>query len=357
MNQISGHYFDGQTSARRPAMLAIADDGTWTLKDRATRVVIAQGASFQATVSPRLGHTPRLISFTGVDHFETEQNDQVDAALALLKIRHWSLPVHLLESKLRFVLIALILFIFGAFGFVRYGIPAAATIIAMNMPQNILDMASSQTMTAFDNLFLTPSKLSQARKEAVLSQFQSVIAQHPGLNLTVLFRNGGALGANAFALPDGSIVFTDELVTLATDNEQLLAILIHEIGHIYYRHGLKRLIQNSILSFALFSLTGDAAGVSELFLGLPVILTELGYSRTFETEADTFALNQMKKLALEPQHFADILLLIDPPASASQKTGKTGAGSRHGWLGYLSTHPATAERIKRFQHTTDQQPL
>lgn len=50
------------------------------------------------------------------------------------------------------------------------------------------------------------------------------------------------IGANAFALPDGTLVVTDELVELAGDNDdEVLAVLAHELGHIHERHGLRLL--------------------------------------------------------------------------------------------------------------------
>ncbi|THB72853.1 MAG: peptidase M48 Ste24p [Desulfobulbaceae bacterium] len=349
MIEIYGKYFDGQTSAHQSGLLVIHENSSWVLKNTQSLAIIKQGKSFQAKVSPRLADTPRAISFSGLDHFETEQNDQVDAALARLKKRHWSGPIHLLESKFRYVLIALILFVVGAFGFVRYGIPTTASVIAMNLPQDLLEVAGSQTMSALDRILLKSSKLDPQKKDEVLDHFERTINHYPELNLDVIFRDGGKIGANAFALPDGRIVFTDQLINLATDQDQLLAILIHEIGHIYHRHGLKRLIQNSILTFGIYSLTGDASGVSELFLGLPVILTELGYSRKFETEADTFTLEQMNRLGLEPYHFADILLKIEYQEIAAKKDAEAAEQAMDGWLGYLSTHPATKDRIKRFQ--------
>ena len=47
-------------------------------------------------------------------------------------------------------------------------------------------------------------------------------------------------------LPDGQIVLLDELVQMPADEEEVLAILAHELGHVRHRHGLTQLIQSSV---------------------------------------------------------------------------------------------------------------
>ncbi|MCK7469253.1 MAG: M48 family metallopeptidase [Desulfosudis oleivorans] len=77
-------------------------------------------------------------------------------------------------------------------------------------------------------------------------------------------------------------------------DDELLAVLAHEAGHVAHRHGVQRIIQDSLLAFAISAVTGDASGTSQLFLGLPVMLTELAYSRDFEREADRYALDTLR---------------------------------------------------------------
>ncbi len=56
------------------------------------------------------------------------------------------------------------------------------------------------------------------------------------------FREGGAIGPNAFALPSGTIILTDELVDIAgDDNDMVLAVLAHEIGHVDKKHSLRQI--------------------------------------------------------------------------------------------------------------------
>ncbi|MEB3735127.1 M48 family metalloprotease [Halopseudomonas pachastrellae] len=54
--------------------------------------------------------------------------------------------------------------------------------------------------------------------------------QYPERTLKVHFRSAPALGANAFALPGGHLVFTDAMVELAQHDDELVAVLAHEAG-------------------------------------------------------------------------------------------------------------------------------
>ncbi len=170
---------------------------------------------------------------------------------------------------------------------------------------------------------------------------------HADFNLRVEFRRGGRLGANAFALPNGIVIFTDEMVGLARSDDELLAVLAHEAGHVVHRHGVQRIIQDSLLAFAIRAITGDVSGTSELFLGLPVVLTELAYSREFEREADHYAVRYLRSQAVSPRHFADLMRRLQ---DQKQPEGLDLPGR---WSDYLSTHPSMEERLLDFEAAKD----
>jgi predicted Zn-dependent protease len=208
----------------------------------------------------------------------------------------------------------------------------------------VLHVAGNQTLDILDRSIFEPSKLGANVRKDLLLHFEPIIALHSGLGLEIVFRKGGEIGPNAFALPSGVIVFTDEMIQIAEHEDELSAVLAHEIGHIVQRHGMRTLIQDSILSFVLLAMTGDVSGSSELFLGLPVLLTELAYSRKFEMEADAYAFIVLRTHGVQPARFASLMRRIENrkaavPGSASEK-----------WINYLSTHPLTEERLKSFDN-------
>jgi Zn-dependent protease with chaperone function len=188
-----------------------------------------------------------------------------------------------------------------------------------------------------------PSALAVETRQRIATRLQTVIDAHPQLKLEVHFRKGGRLGPNALALPDGTIIFTDEMCELAQDDAELVAVMAHEVGHVVHRHGLRMVIQDALLAFGVVALTGELSGSAELLVGLPVLFTELAYSREFEREADRYALSFLRTHRISPRHFAALMRRID-----AQQSAKKPAGKNNQWMGYLSTHPLTEERLEAF---------
>ena len=346
MIKIQGKWFDGRSSVQTDVVLKVHRSGAWQLVRTDSDEIIIHHSDFKPEISARLGNTPRYIKFVEDDSFETLDNDGVDAVLVMLKRDHWSLWVHLLESRMRYVLIALMLVSAFAFWGAKYGVPAAADIIAAGLPKAIHAKAGDQTLAVFDKVIFKPSELTPGREQKLRSHLQPVLDAHPDLNLRIEFRKGGRMGPNAFALPSGHIIFTDEIVAIAEHDDEILAVLTHEIGHVVHRHSMRRLIQDSLLSFVFAAVTGDASGVSEIFLGLPVVLTELAYSREFEKEADRYALEYLQAKNIAPSRFADLLRRIS--AIDEEPDKKKNKDDPEGWGSYLSTHPDTDKRIKLF---------
>ncbi|MBF2759565.1 MAG: M48 family metallopeptidase [Ectothiorhodospiraceae bacterium AqS1] len=85
---------------------------------------------------------------------------------------------------------------------------------------------------------------------------------------------------NAFALPDGTIIFTFDLYKNLDENE-VAGVLAHEIAHVIERHGVEALLASS----AWFVLAAFLFPDPSLFAYLPS-LAELSYSREAELEAD-----------------------------------------------------------------------
>ena len=347
MISIRGKFYDGRTSAEVPAVCFFYDNGAVTVENSMDGCRILSLSRFTIKVSPRLADTPRYLHFPDGEKFETQDNPTVDRIAKRFAGARWTDWLHQLESRWRFALIALAAMLLFVWGGIKYGVPIAASGIAHRLPPSILHAAGEHTLGILDKSVLSESDLDEAVHSRLQKHFRPVIDAHPDQGLTVLFRKGGRVGPNAFALPDGTIIFTDEMVRLANHDDELVAILTHEIGHVVHRHGLRTIIQDSLLGFALLAITGDAAGSSELFLGLPVLLTQLAYSRTFEREADNYALDYLRANDIPPIHFAHLMRRIE------QTTPPHSKGSEPKWSGYLSSHPLTTERIQPFEKGTN----
>jgi len=344
MISIQGYWYDGRTSAQLQAVLYVYDNGAIRVEgtDDGRELISISGFNFK--VSPRLADTPRFLYFATGEKFETDDNDTVDIIIDRFKSRPFFNFVHKLESHKRYILLCLIAMLLLAWLTGKYAVPATAELIAFKLPYSIYRHAGKETLKLMDQVMFKPSQLDDQEKTRLVKHFRSLIEDHQEYELRILFRKGGQMGPNALALPCGTIIFTDEMVQIAEDNDELLAILAHETGHVVHRHGLRILIQDSLFAFALLAITGDASGTSELFLALPAILTELAYSRGFERDADQYALEYLKSRDILACNFANILRRIE---QQNKLKSESGAGKL---LNYLSTHPLTEERLQIFDN-------
>jgi len=368
--RILGNWYQKGSSERRSASLEPGPLGRLRFRlegDPDVEEVLAR----ELDISPRLGATPRYLTFPDGSVLETPDNEAVDTMLRLYcpsAFRGW---VHRLESHWPLVVLTLVLVIGVVWGSIQYGVPALSRHLAHKLPAEALDQVSRETLVFLDKVYLESSQLDPARQQSLRSAFSRLLTLYPEGRYRILFRRGGdTLDANAMALPDGTLIFTDQLVELAANEEELLAILAHEVGHVELRHSLRAVIQNSLIGVGALLITGDA----EVLAGLPVLFTSLSYSRDHEREADAFAAQLMRRQGLELQAFVSIMTrmqdwsdcrrLLEDDESALEPGDEAQwrsrcetlrekkveqAGEDFGLSGYLSTHPATEERLRRFR--------
>jgi Zn-dependent protease with chaperone function len=346
---VRGYFYEAGRSQRHTAELQLAG--------RAMRV-LAQGREVvppieleQVNISSRIGNTPRSILFpTGVK-FETPDNAGLDQLLSRAGVAHGR--AHRLESRLRYALLGLVAVALFVWGLLQYGIPALAKAAAFSLPPSVNAQVGRGALEILDGRVFAPSHLSVQERQRLRRRFSRFAAGvSSDIPTHVIFRDAGkSIGANALALPSGTIIFTDQLVRLAHNDEELVAVLAHEMGHVAKRHGMRQTIQGSALGMLSVLIFGDVSSVSSAVAALPVLLTRLGYSRQFEREADAFAVNALRRQNISLSYFSDILLRLEKRNGCARK-GEAGADceqadKRRGGLGgYLSTHPPTRERLE-----------
>ena len=157
------------------------------------------------------------------------------------------------------------------------------------------------------------------------------------------------IGPNALALPGGTLVMTDELVALVDGNTDVLtAVLAHELGHLQHRHGLRMLVQVTLLGTLTSVLLGD---FSTVLAGGAALVGQAHYSRNAEREADAAAVRVLRAARISP---AAMVTLFDKMAekrstSAAHNAQPPDGGTRD-WLGIaFASHPPDAERVRFFQ--------
>lgn len=340
-SQVSAAYFDGQTAAGRVARLSI-DGGDLLLRTDSVELRWPLG---EVHISERLGSTPRLLTFAGGGHCEVSDQAGLDKMLAHTGMRQGWLDK--MQHSLPWALAALVLLVVTLAAAYRYLLPWGAEMLAMRMPEAVLQKMGSSTLETLDHLALKPSKLDAARQQELTDEFAR-LQTLPGAKFDyhIVFRSSPRMGANAFALPDGSIVLLDELVDLTTDDNEILAVLEHERGHVERRHAMRMVLQSSVVGLVMTWYLGD---VSSLLATAPAIVMQAKYSRDMEREADEYAERTLQLNALSPCLLATMLDKLEAAhlAALKKKEQQPDAGPENGHAvtDYLSSHPATQERI------------
>ncbi|NNP72773.1 peptidase [Acinetobacter defluvii] len=269
-----------------------------------------------------------------------------------------------LERSPALILFSVVFVVFFAFTLVKWGIPAASHYVAFQLPENSMQRLGDEAEAYVDKYWTEPSELAKGQQEQIRKQYIEKIAE--GRPAKLLFRKGSELGANAIALPNNTIIVTDELVELAHSDQEILGVLAHEQGHLIKRHSLQQGLSSLGMSVLYIAMTGDS---SDLFSSLPAAMLGAKYSRKFEQEADLYALNLMDRQHIEVEHFANLLQrLNDEYESADTKDDKEKSGKAQQKteasetdshldrvLEIFESHPATEERIKMVRDFEQQQ--
>ncbi len=332
---IHGVCFPAGRSASRPARIAVDAPGIVRLEVDGDGTHSRLTPLADVVVSDRIGSVPRRVRFADGTVFETLDNDAIDAALvAVGRPVGW---VHWLEQRWPVAAGALVAVAMIAVLFVQFGVPAMADYAARNLPVSVDRRLGAETLTMLDRAVFEPTRLPVARQAQLRTHFARVVrGSEPGHGYRLELRASPRLGPNALALPSGIIVMTDELVELAEHDEELIAVLAHEVGHVRGRHALRHVLQTAGVSAIAFAILGDVSSVSALATAVPVLL-QAKHSRDFEREADAYAKRWMAAEGIAEHRFDDILCRMTKRLSP----GPDGELSQ-----YLSTHPATDERAR-----------
>lgn len=344
MSQLHGQWFDGRSS--RPHAVRLACPVAGTLELVTDDGVRHEWPVSEVELSARLGSTPRLLRRTGHGHVECADADELDVWLPgrSSRIEHFA---DWLERRRAAIATAAAIILVATVGFVQFGLPATARVLAERMPRGMEVHASDQVVALLRRTEFSASDLPAARRERLAGRFATFVRGQPRAGeLTLEFVDAAGMGANAFALPDGRIFMTDELVELAGSDEELLAVLAHEAGHHVHRHGMRQAIESSSVFVLAGLLFGDVSG-SSLAVSIPVTLLNNGFSRGHEREADAYAFGLLHRNGVSPKAFADIMRRL----SDSHPKGADDL------VAYLSTHPPTPERIAAAEARTREAPV
>jgi predicted Zn-dependent protease len=159
---------------------------------------------------------------------------------------------------------------------------------------------------------------------------------------------------NAFACPGGIIFVTRGMIQTCQNEDQLAAVLAHEVGHVANKDGINSIskarwtqVFTTMGTEAAKQYGGAAGNLVGLFEGsiddvFKTIVVN-GYSRQAEEAADTAALTELTRAGYDPG--AMVVLL-----TAMEAKGKGASG------GIFKTHPPTSERLAKVKASVGQSP-
>ena len=317
------------------------------LRFSGTQVVVT-GEAFERSfpladlaISPRVPSAPRFVALPDGTELECDDGAWLDV---IPNQQSSEGPVAWLERRWWAALASIGLVASGLCLGYFFALDALCDKVVAVIPLATERSFGQHTVSSLGRL-LGPSRLLEAQTSAVTTQFQRFRDQVPERdNLMLEFRDAPNVGPNAFTFPGGLIIVTDQLVNLLDNDQQVSAVIAHEIGHAHYRHSLRQAVRTSGTAVVAGALLGDGSSVAG-GLSAGLVLLDTKYSREFESQADAFALQLLEKNQLSPALFADALTAIE----ADQH------GANDGYS-FLASHPDSLARIAGARAAASAQP-
>ena len=333
MSSFSAIYFDGRSTVGRNIEIHCDDQGEIHFQGDGLNL---RHPVSEVRFSSRLGNSTRFLYLPDGGKCESSANDDIDALLRHHGAARADAWLHQLESRWTWVATAMVFTLVFLWVSFEYGIPYLANRAAHALPVELEDNLGRESLKQLDGNFMKPTRLTEVKREHVRALFQHLTA---GLDLPVQpqleLRRSKTLGANAFALPSGIVIITDEMVELVDNDQQLISVMAHELGHVEHRHIMRSILQDSATALLAATLLGDVTSITGLAASIPTFLVQQRNSREFEREADRYAALYLLTQGIPVSHFAQMLEKLNQEHTASDSEKSN----------YLSSHPATQERV------------
>jgi predicted Zn-dependent protease len=173
-------------------------------------------------------------------------------------------------------------------------------------------------------------------------------SDRPDLSYKVTILNSPAV--NAFALPNGQLYVTRGLLGLANDSAEFASVMAHEMAHVIARHAATREEQarkTELISSANDLLSDPQVGAMALARSKIALAS---FSRSQELEADAIGVGIAARAGFDPWGASRLLTAMGRNAELRSLGHAAEARS----LEFLSSHPATPERVKNAEDSARQ---
>lgn len=212
-------------------------------------------------------------------------------------------------------------------------LPGATGLAALILPKNWeAQLGKAIYRGMVDGATACDDEILARNLQAMIDRLAQAAPPHPyQFRLTVV--QDGTM--NAFAAPGGYLVLHTGLLEKTTTPEELAGVLAHEMQHVLRQHGVQALFREISSGLLASAVMGDAGGAMDMVLEGAKTLDSMHYSRSHEAEADRLGLAMLNTAHINPQ---GMIRLFQKLREAERSLPNTPT--------YLSSHPATAERLK-----------
>ena len=350
---IKGKWHPKGSASQTDAFFSVNDLGRYAVELEDETIYRGEFSSLQ--VSERLGSVARKITLENGSVFVTDNNDAIDKIFKEhQKINSF---IHYLETHLGWIAVALVITLISAFSFFKWGVPWTSQRIAHALPYETNRLISSGTMEFLDKYMFEESNLTKERQDRISEHFYAKVAplnmnEEEEIVYTLHFRSWKMNDTeipNALALPSGDIIVTDKFIELSKNQDEIDSVLLHEMGHVVYRHGLEMMIEGTFITVAVMMISGDGSGVGDMGVGLGSALVSSSYSRGHESEADLYAFKKMLLAKIDPKSFSNIMNRMTE-YMLKEKSKKEGREDDSRILDYFASHPTTKKRVELANH-------
>lgn len=340
-NALEAEYFDGRSARAQPVLLRWAGP---VLQIRGDGVSI-DVARRDIEWGERTRHGQRTARLRGAGSLLGRDAAHWDAWLrAAGRVES---PVVFAQQSWRWTLAGVVALAMLVVAFAVWGVPLLSRAALVAIPPAVDRSVGESALAGLDRHLLQPTRLDAALQQRVGAAFSRALAAQPAGSVpahTLVFRHS-RIGPNALALPGGTIVLTDQLaLAFESEPEVLVGVLAHELGHVQHRHGMRMVVQASLIGLVTSVALGD---FNSLLAAAPVLLGQQSYSRDAEREADAHSAALLRTAGISPAVMVGFFEKM--AAQRRAKDGVTGADDSSALGIAIASHPADAERIEFFR--------
>lgn len=344
---LAARYFDGKSAKAQEVELALADGKLLIRAISADHAGVDLAVSVREVTWPeRSRHGKRTAHLPSGAVIECADASAWDAWRA--QGGHQDSLVVRAQQNWPWVAASLAALVVALYAMLQWGVPGVARVAVALIPLKVDLQVGERVLDWADKDLLQPSKVDVARQQAIRAAFDNAVKALPPNTVPaykIVFRSS-KIGANALALPGGTMVITDDLVAAFKDDDNLyVGVLAHELGHVVHRHGMRAVVQVTAVGALVSTVVGDASSVMATAAAW---LGQASYSREAEREADAESVRVLKAARISPRVMVTAFgLLAEAHGKGGGKDGKAATESTLGIA--LSSHPADEERRQFFE--------